>query len=429
MSRRPSILTAVIAAALLLLGALPAGASPRVPSWAADASAGIAPEAKAATERAFSITRKDGNDVRGPLDLASMKISRGKTKDTVAFTGRGPISNGDLDINDGNLLILIDTNDAPPFEYGQYVFYAGGKLRGVLVNLGTNNIVDRTVPTSRTGPRGFRQVIQRAKIHSPGTYRFIAGSYYQGSPCSEAHACIDTIPNRYPPLIPLDHRAPSFGWDDWETYSGDASDELTSPIEFHVADDQFGTGVKEWIVQRQRPRGWPHLDNGGGRARRLTPTVDRAGRRGSDLRPADDRDRPAERTGRSRPPSAPRSRSTTTTATYDPAVTQDVAATGWFLGTRSGISNAVRRAPRPSSFTGGTGTQVCVMGGPVDSGTATADVSLDGAAQLPMTEDVSVLVHSRIQCYADGQRQPAHACSSTGTSASTFWIDGFYVVP
>ena len=140
------------------------------------------PRRRQPTERAFSISRKDGNDVRGPLDLASMKISRGKTKDTVAFTGRGPISNGDLDINDGNLLILIDTNDAPPFEYGQYVFFAGGKLRGVLVNLGTNNIVDRTVPTSRTGPRGFRQVIQRAKIHSPGTYRFIAGSYYQGVP-------------------------------------------------------------------------------------------------------------------------------------------------------------------------------------------------------------------------------------------------------
>jgi hypothetical protein len=79
-------------------------------------------------------------------------------------------------------------------------------------------------------------------------------------------------------------------------------------------------------------------------------------------------------------------------------------------------------------FTGGSGTQVCVMGGPVDSGTATADVSLDGAAQLPMTEDVSVLVHSRIQCYTTNNADP-HTLLVTGTSASTFWIDGFYVVP
>lgn len=68
------------------------------------------------------------------------------------------------------------------------------------------------------------------------------------------------------------------------------------------------------------------------------------------------------------------------------------------------------------------------MGGPVDSSTATADVSLDGAAQLPMTEDVSVLVHGRILCYVTDNANP-HILLVTGTSASTFWIDGFYVVP
>ena len=68
------------------------------------------------------------------------------------------------------------------------------------------------------------------------------------------------------------------------------------------------------------------------------------------------------------------------------------------------------------------------MGGPVASGTATANVFLDGVPQLPMTEDVSVLVHSRIQCYTTGNANP-HTLVITGTSASTFWIDGFYVVP
>ena len=53
---------------------------------------------------------------------------------------------------------------------------------------------------------------------------------------------------------------------------------------------------------------------------------------------------------------------------YDPTVTQDEAATGWFLGTRSGISNTVAPGTATLSFTGGTGTQVCVMGGPVGFG-------------------------------------------------------------
>ncbi|MGB7804429.1 MAG: hypothetical protein WBM72_02390, partial [Actinomycetota bacterium] len=258
-----------------------------------------------------------------------------------------------------------------------------------------------------------------------GTYRFVVGSFYQAAPCSERRPCIDTIPNKYPDT-PLDHRAPSFGWDDWETYSGDVSDELTSPIEFHVADDQFGTGVKEWIVQRREPGGghtWTTVVDGKG----LTPTVDVPGAEGAtyDLRTIVV-DRQKNRT-------VSTSKRTTfpyddDAAVYDPTVTQDEAATGWFLDTRSGISNTVAPGTATFSFTGGTGTQVCVMGGPVDSDTATADVSLDGAAQLPMTEDVSVLVHSRIQCYVTDNANP-HTLLVAGTSASTFWIDGFYVVP
>ena len=71
MSRRPSILIAVITAVLLLLGVMPAGASPRVPRFASKGLPEIAPPAQAPTERAFSISRNDGNDVPGPLDLAS----------------------------------------------------------------------------------------------------------------------------------------------------------------------------------------------------------------------------------------------------------------------------------------------------------------------------------------------------------------------
>ncbi|HVD69576.1 MAG TPA: hypothetical protein VNG34_01830, partial [Actinomycetota bacterium] len=202
MSRRPSILIA-ITAVLLLFGVMPAGASPRIPRFASKGLPEIAPPAQAPAERAFSISRKDGNDVPGPLDLASMKISRGKTKDTVAFSARESVSNTALDPSNGNFAILIDVNDDREYDYGQYVFFAAGKLRGTLVNLSTNNLIDRTVPTSRTGAKSFRQVVQRAKIHSPGTYRFAVYGYYQASPCSKQHPCVDTIPNRYP-LIPLD---------------------------------------------------------------------------------------------------------------------------------------------------------------------------------------------------------------------------------
>ncbi len=248
MSRRPSILTAVIAAALLLLGAMPAGASPRVPRSASEELPEFAPPAQAPTERSFSISRKDGNDTRGPLDLSSMKLTRGKKQDTISFTTIGSVSNAAIDPNNGNFAILIDNNDNRKFDFAQYVFFAGGKIRGLLYNLKTNHTVDRTVPTSRTGPKAFRQVIERTRLQSPGTYRIALFAVYGASPC--AQTCQDAIPNRFP-LIPLDHRAPTVSWDSAPAYSGDASSDLNAPIEFHFSDDRFGTGIKSWTVERR----------------------------------------------------------------------------------------------------------------------------------------------------------------------------------
>ena len=210
MSRRSSILTAVVAAVALLLGAMPAGASPRVPRSASEELPEFAPPAQAPTERSFSISRKDGNDTRGPLDLSSMKLTRGKKQDTISFTTLGRVPNAAIDPKNGNFAVLIDNNDNRKFDFAQYVFFSKGKIRGLLYNLKTDRTVDRTVPTSRTGPKAFRQVIERTRLQSPGTYRIALFAVYGASPC--AQTCQDAIPNRFP-LIPLDHRAPTVTWD------------------------------------------------------------------------------------------------------------------------------------------------------------------------------------------------------------------------
>ena len=412
MSRRSSILTAVIAAALLLLGAMPAGASPRVPGRASGRLRRRRPRGcRHPPSASFSIIRKDGNDVRGPLDLASMKISRGKTQGHRWLSRRsGRVSNAAIDLNNGQLRDPDrHQRRPPPFEYGQYVFFAGGKLRGVLVNL-EHRTTSSTAPSRPRGPvrKAFRQVIQRAKIQSPGTYRHRLFAVYQASPVLRSTCRASTRSPTGTPLIPLDHRAPTFGWDDWETYSGDASDELTSPIEFHVADDRVRHRRQEWIVER-REIGCGTPGNRRGREGRLHPTVAVPGRGGSDLRRPDHRDRPAEEPKHLDLQAHHVPVRRRCSAIYDPIVTQDVAATGWFLGTRSGISNAVAPGTATFTFDGGTGTQVCVMGGPVDSGTATADVSLDGGATAaddrgrlrPSAQPHPVL--------RDGQRQPAHS--------------------
>ncbi|HSH32087.1 MAG TPA: hypothetical protein VLB31_00535, partial [Actinomycetota bacterium] len=79
------------------------------------------------------------------------------------------------------------------------------------------------------------------------------------------------------------------------------------------------------------------------------------------------------------------------------------------------------------TFEGGIGSEVCVMGGPADSGTATVDVLLDGDPQSPVEVDTSFPLHGRVACYGT-DNATTHELVVTGASATTFWIDGFYVV-
>jgi hypothetical protein len=220
---RRSFAVVVVSMSLVVVAAIPGTAGPRVPRFVTQGPFGAAIIARAVEGDGFAISRKDGSDVKGPLDLASMKITRGKGNDTIVFSNHGGVSNTAIDPDNGNFAILIDTNDDRNYDFGQYVFFASGKLRGLLVNLHTNHVVDRTAPTSRANAKTFRTVIQRGKIDSPGTYRFAVFSYYQASPCSKKHACIDAIPNRFP-LIPLDHKAPSASGLTLEDFSTDASD-------------------------------------------------------------------------------------------------------------------------------------------------------------------------------------------------------------
>ncbi len=67
---------------------------------------------------AFAISRGDANDVKGDLDLRAMKISRGKAKDTIAFSTYDAVSNAAID-GDGNFAVLIDTNNDRRYDFGQ----------------------------------------------------------------------------------------------------------------------------------------------------------------------------------------------------------------------------------------------------------------------------------------------------------------------
>jgi hypothetical protein len=278
---RRSIAVLFVSMSLVAGAALPSSAGTRVPRFATKGPFGdAAPVARAVAGDGFAISREDGNDTKGPLDLGSMTITRGEKNDTLQFSARSSVSNKAINPKNGNFAILIDRNDNGKYDFGQYVFFAAGKIRGLLVNLQTNRVVDRTAPTSRVNGTTFRTVIQRGRINSPGTYRFGVFSYYQSSPCSGRHPCIDGIPNRYP-LIALDHKHPTISSLSAPYYSVDVSTTLTFPVSFKLADDRYGTGIQGWILEESQDGvTWTTVGTGTGSGQQM---VDVEGIEGSSL--------------------------------------------------------------------------------------------------------------------------------------------------
>jgi hypothetical protein len=422
MARRSPVAT-VVAASLVLLAPAVASAGPRVPGWAIGAwrDAGRPPPAAPVAGPGFSISRGDGNDTKGALDLTSMKITRGGTKDTIVLTNDTAVSNTDIDPDNGNFTVLIDTNDDQTFDFGQYVYFYAGKLRGVLINLKTDRVVDRTAPTSRVNTRTFRTVLQRGKIQSPGTYRFAVFSYSQAAPCTRKNACVDAVPNRYP-LIPLDHGAPSVQVTNLDAYANDTSGSLSTPLDFTVADDAYGTGVKSWIVQRKEvgaTGGWQQVAKG----KSKNPTVNVSGDEGGTYQV---RVIVVDKQGNKKVSSIER----TTFAVDDRDGSVVYGGTAIEASPGSAFLTTVTAVGMGGtatfSFTGGS--TVCVMGGPVTAGqTADVDATIDLTPVSFGSETGATAPRERTGCVAV-PGSGSHSLVLTVTSSESYVIDGFYVV-
>ena len=363
----------------------------------------------------------------GPLDLASMKISRGKSNDTVAFSAHGAVSNTAIDPSNGNFVILIDVNDDRDYDYGQYVFFAAGKLRGTLVNLATNNLVDRTVPTSQDRRQGLPPGDPAGQDPQPRDLSFRRVRLLPGRHRAPSSIRASTRSPTATPLIPLDHRAPSSAWDSWETYSGDASDDLTSPVRVPLRRRPVRhgrQGVGTCSGGTGGGHSWATVEDGQG------PDADRrrAGDEGStyDLRTiVVDRQKNRKistlqahdvpirrRRGDLRPRGHPGCGGHRLVPGHPERDLERCPAWHGDLHVHGGHRHAGVRHGWPGGFGHRDGGRVARRR------PAAAD---DRGRLRPGAQPHPVL--------RDGQRQSRTRCSSTGTSASTFWIDGFYVVP
>lgn len=403
-------LSAAVTAALI--GAIPATAAARPPR----PSALVSPP--------LTITRLDPNDSRGSLDIASVRVHRAR-RDTITWTLHGPASIAQLEPKHGFFVIAYDTNDNGKWDYYQYAFMNGGrrKLVGRIVDAHTRGQVAALVPGRRIGPKTYQQTVLRSKIGNPLTYRFALFSFDFLAPCATKRPCVDAIPNRIPPIV-VDHRAPYLSH--YVTYpaSSDVETALVSPVSFVFHDDRFGTGIRNWAVQRQvvGTTTWTTVRTG----TTLSPTVPMPGVQGVSYRV--------------RVVVTDRQRNEAISPIHETAFPFDDrnAALDYSGSPLAWVQNDVGTEPVPKALLGSTSTgpqtatvhvtvpasrTVCLLGGPTTGPVTSVTFSVNGDAGDTVTEDGTTSQRAQIGCRTMG----ASAITSvdlTVTGAEPFVLDG-----
>src|SRR5262249_13886499 len=75
--------------------------------------------------RSAGLTRPDGNDARGPLDLASVRVEHSSKQDAIQIRALGRVSSTELDGSTGWFEIDMSTDSDRAYERWIVVFYNG----------------------------------------------------------------------------------------------------------------------------------------------------------------------------------------------------------------------------------------------------------------------------------------------------------------
>jgi hypothetical protein len=368
---------------------------------------------------AGGISRSDGNDVPGPLDLASMRLTPISGGDRIQIRTLGKFTATQLDGDAGWFEVDFDTNADRKYDFWAVVFYAKGKLFAIQ-GQGQNSL--RKLPVRRVDTRTISFDIAHRNLGNISSYDFVVYSIWRAKPCSNANACVDTIPNRYP-LIRHDFTAPSISWSSVPKYSTDVSDSLTFPVAFGVKDDRYGSGVKGWTLQRRAlgTTTWTDVKNG----TTSHPSVNITGDEGVTYQfRVLALDRQGNRSGSPIKTTAmPWDDRNAAMLTYSDPPTQVDGVVGAFLGTTSHMADTTT-----VSTTVPDNVDLCVLGGPTAPGTsATATLFVGTQVWATMTETEDTAPREPVGCL-HGFTTGGQALIVTVTSSTPFVFDGLGIV-
>lgn len=189
---------------------------------------------------AHAITRTDGNDSPGKLDLRSTSVSHTPTGVVHKVTTYGTWSARSLG-NDSFFIIQIDKNNDRNYERCAFIFFAGGRLRGSLTNCGNTFI--RYLPVGKLSGTTAKITIPKSLL-TPVYWWGVASLWDGPAPCG--NGCVDFVPNTFPdvlhdltPPVVTMTTAPLRVWE--------SSTNANFTFPFTVSDAH--SGIKSWTVQ------------------------------------------------------------------------------------------------------------------------------------------------------------------------------------
>lgn len=372
---------------------------------------------------ANTISRTDGNDVAFPLDLKSVQVSHGSGLQIFKIATHTAFSNAQIDGDTGWFRVGFDTGSGS-FQRTVYIFYAEGKMRGVLTD-GNGNFI-RTVGASRLASNAVQIKVPTAATGSTLNYRFAVWTVWRAAPCSKKDPCLDWLPNDS--TILHDLAAPAINWGAIPDPSTLTSTTLTTKLPFKVSDvGGYASGVAKWVLSA-RPvgtNGWSLVKKGTTRGSFLVPFTGQEGITYEFQIVAVDKQ------GNDRVSSRPR-----VTFPFDDMgdrVTYGPSEVSWtgeagvakaFLGTRH--LSAAAGAKMRLQFKAGKGVKVCVLGAPSE-GIVTADVTLDGRTVADaLREKPTTVARATIGCVSTSKVGPWHTLTVVA-DAEGLIVDGVSV--
>jgi hypothetical protein len=209
----------------------------------------------AAPANAHIQTKIDGDDVRGPLDIASVAVEHDESDLLFTITTHRGWKLTDLGPS-SFFLLLIDRDQDGSFDRCAFIFSQGGQLRSSLTRCGRREIGNPPVskPTRRSATVGI------ATATADGTHDWaILSRYDESLGCSRP--CLDLVPNRRPMLHDIE--PPEVAWvttTSGSMLSTQLSSTTTVPVEFTSFDTH--TGVVARGIQRAVVGGWEDLATG-----------------------------------------------------------------------------------------------------------------------------------------------------------------------